>query len=439
MTSRKKKALPYLVVSDGNGHVFEIPELRMAAVGFLDPVLPEAESLIPLPNGSDLFELPDRVPVGYDPQAGEFVEVHTYRGVPVIAVAAFLAPAYLQLYRAAYSTHAEAIRLPLYCYTAVGWQDGQFYVPAMRIDADRRQDLELFDLQEIERRAAERLQEYRGNRLVYHLVENCTLTYGCPAARNFVLGRWECPLPTSAACNAACVGCISEQPQEAGVVASHERLGFLPTVQEIVDIAVPHLEKAERPVVSFGQGCEGEPLLAAPVIEEAIRAIRRRTDRGIININTNASRPQVIERLCRAGLDSIRVSLNSAQKPLYERYYRPSGYTFEDVLESMRVMRRYGRWVSINYLVFPGLTDHPAEMAALDRLIAEIGLDMIQTRNLNIDPDWYITELELHTLAPEQVGMRQWVAWVRRRHPNVRLGYFNPPRETMNKVAAPAL
>ncbi len=425
--------LPQLLVSDGSGHVFEIPELLMTGSGFLDPVVPSRDELIPLPYGSDLFELPDRVAIGYDPATEQYVEVHTYKGKPVYPVAAFMAPAYLQLYRSAYLTPEGAVRLPLYCYTAVGWMNGTFYVPAMRIDPDRRQDLELFDLKEIEKRAVERLKQFKGNRLVYHLVENCTLTYGCPAARNFVLGRWECPVPTSAACNAACVGCISEQPPESGIVASHERLQFLPTVDEIVEFTVPHLEKAERAVVSFGQGCEGEPLMAGPLIEEAIRAIRKRTSRGIININTNASRPEVVDRLCRAGLDSIRVSMNSAQKHFYEAYYQPRQYGFEQVIQTMRLMHRHGRWVSINYLVFPGLTDHPDEIAALSRLIQEVEPDMLQTRNLNIDPHWYIEALALDTLSPQQIGMKRWVELMRKRFPRLKLGYFNPPKEAMQR------
>lgn len=431
--------LPYLVVSDGQGNVFEIPELRMAAVSHLDPVVPDAAELIALPTGSDLFELPGRVPIGFDPKRREFVEVERYDGRPVFAVAAFMAPAYLHFQRTAYVTQPEAPRLPLYCYTATGWRRGTFYVAATRIDTDQRQDLEHFDLERIARQAAERQRQFAGNRLVQHLMENCVERYGCPAARNAALGRFECPIPTSPGCNAACVGCISEQPDEAGIVSSHDRIRFTPTVDEIVELAVPHLEQAPRPVVSYGQGCEGEPLLAGAVIEAAIRAIRRRTSRGIININTNASRPDIVERLCQAGLDSIRVSLNSAQKNYYEAYYQPRHYRFEDVVESLRVIRRHRRWASINYLVFAGLTDHPDEMRALDALIAEVRLNMIQTRNLNIDPEWYAEELALHELAPAQVGMRSWLSRLREQHPQIKLGYFNPPAEEIQTAAPDVL
>ena len=42
-------------------------------------------------------------------------------------------------------------------------------------------------------------------------------------ARAFALGRHEAPLPTSVACNAQCVGCLSLQPDGA-FRAAHERL-----------------------------------------------------------------------------------------------------------------------------------------------------------------------------------------------------------------------
>ncbi len=427
--------LPFLVVSDAEGHLFEIPEYRMAGMTLNTPVLPEEEALIPLPHGSDLFLLPERVPLGYDPRRREFVEVREYQGERVYAAAAFMAPAHVQIYRSAYRTPPGAPRLSLHNFTALGWREGHFYVAGHRIDPDMRQDLAFFNRYMIEQESRRVLRRFPRNRLVRHLVENCVRRYSCPAARNFVLGRWECPIPVSPGCNAACVGCISEQPAETGVRSPQERLSFIPTVEEIVEFTVPHLQQAPRAVVSFGQGCEGEPLLAGDIIEEAIREIRRRTDRGIINLNTNASRPEVVERLCRAGLDSIRVSMNSAQKFYYEAYYRPRHYSFEDVLESLRIVRQYRRWSSINYFVFPGFTDHPHEIAALERLITGVGLNMIQTRNLNIDPEWYIEELRLWELTGQALGILSWLNRLRQRFPEVKLGYFNPPAEAMSGTA----
>jgi MoaA/NifB/PqqE/SkfB family radical SAM enzyme len=229
------------------------------------------------------------------------------------------------------------------------------------------------------------------------------------------------------------VGCISRQSEESGFPPAQNRLTFVPTLEEIVAFTVPHLENAENPVMSFGQGCEGEPLLVADTIAEAVREVRKRTDRGVININTNGGDPGAVEKLCEAGMESIRVSMNSAQPDLYHAYYRPIDYSFDEVLESVGIAKNYGLWVSLNYFVFPGLTDHEDEMEALSRILAEGNVDMIQTRNLNLDPFVYIRSLGIENLSADFIGVRNWALWLRGEHPSVRLGYFNPPRQIIEE------
>jgi len=441
----RKPTLPYLLVSDGDGNIFEIKELWMCGKTLSGFRVPEPDEVIPLPYGSDLYMLPDRAPVGYDYRKKRFIRVDSYNGERVYGVAAFVAPAYMQYYIAPYEVmtlgrdkprttrsfeRSGITRLPLYCYSPVGWKDGTFFTTGIRIDRDKRQDLKNFDLKVIEERAQELLKNNRKNRLIEHLVENCVFRYGCPAARNFVMGRWECPLPTSPYCNAKCVGCISEQGGS-GVPCSQERIKFVPEVWEVVDVATRHLENAPYPVVSFGQGCEGEPLMVAELLHESILQIRKKTNRGVINLNTNGSKPEVVEKLCRAGLDSIRVSINSAQEEYYRKYYRPSGYDLGDVIETLKMVKKYGKWASINYLIFPGFTDHPLEIDALKELVKTTGIDMIQTRNLNIDPDWYIEELGLEELPPDEIGLPKWVKLINKNFPDLKLGYFNPPAERM--------
>ena len=126
-------------------------------------------------------------------------------------------------------------------------------------EQDIRQECRGFDQQKVETGVQQFLQAYPHNRLVAHLANNCALTYQCPAARNYFMGRWECPIPSSPACNANCVGCISFQPEDEAIVSTQDRLTFKPRVEEIVEYSVPHLETAPYPIVSFGQGCEGEP------------------------------------------------------------------------------------------------------------------------------------------------------------------------------------
>ena len=341
------------------------------------------------------------------------------------AVAAFIAPAHTQLLRAAYAAQPGAPRLPLYCYTAVGWDNGRFCVPAVRVDADCRQDAAQFDEQRIARAATRILKRYPRNRLARHLIENCVRRYRCPAARNYALGRWEMPLPTARACNSRCLGCISLQPGD-HVCAAQARIAFTPTPGEIAEIAIPHLMTAALPIVSFGQGCEGEPLSVCDVLIEAIRLIRAKTARGTINLNTNASRPDRVEALFAAGLDSMRVSLNSAREHLYTRYFRPLDYAFNDVVASIRIARRMRRFVSINYFVLPGFTDQKAEWQALAKLLRDPGVDMIQWRNLNIDPEWYLAQMGTGAAAP-RLGMSALMQRVREQFPRVRFGYYNPP------------
>lgn len=420
--------VPYMVYADAEGNIFE--DLRYEAVGRsgynVYPLQPE--DFIEIPYGSDLFTLPGRRPYGLNIETGEF-EIRE----DVQAVAALNAPAYTQLYMAAFGTEEEnAPTLPLYAYTVLGWLDGKFYTTAVRIDMDERQDLENFDHEFIVEQTKERLAKHPENRLVQHLGNNCSIRYSCPAARNFFMGRWECPIPVSPACNSNCLGCISFQPEEHELTSPQDRLTFIPSVNEIVEFTIPHLENAERPIVSFGQGCEGEPLLVWQLIRDAIIKIRQKTQRGIININTNGSKPKAVEELMKVGLNSIRVSTNSARKNIYEAYYLPNNYKFEDIRESSRIVRKYGGWASINYFTFPGMTDQKEEYEALRDWIRHSDLSMIQWRNFNIDPDWYLGKIGVTELG-EGMGMRNVLRLIREEFPHLAFGYFNPPTEVQTK------
>ncbi|MEZ2444190.1 pyruvate-formate lyase-activating enzyme [Chitinophaga sp. W3I9] len=417
------KQTPYILYSDGNGNIFEDTTLYVTGRSGWDAWPVEADEWIELPEGGNLYELPGRRGIGINAATGDMQLCD--KGW---AVAAFIPPAHTGFYLAAYETMPDAPTLPLFCYTAVGWLDGKFYVPATRIEADIRQECAGFDDKKVKQGVKTLVEAYPHNRLVQHLAENCALTYECPAARNYFMGRWECPIPSSPACNANCVGCISFQPEEESIVSTQDRLRFKPTAEEIVEYTVPHLESAPFPIVSFGQGCEGEPLLMWETIRESILEIRKHTPKGSININTNGSKPDAVRALCEAGLNSIRVSLNSAQEKYYTPYYRPNNYVFEDIIESLKVVREFGGWTSINYFVFPGMTDSADEYEALRKLIRETGLNMIQWRNFNIDPDWYLGKLGV-TETGECLGVKQLQELIHEEFPDLKFGYFNPPME----------
>ncbi len=417
------KHSPYILFSDGEGNIYEDTSLYACGRSGWDALPVEADEWMEVPDGGQLYELPGRRGIGIDVFSGEMRLCE--KGW---AVAAFIPPAHTGTFLAAYETMPHAETLPLFCYTAAGWYRDKFYVTALRVENDIRQECAGFDGDVIENGVAQFLSSYRHNRLVKHLAENCCNTYQCPAARNYFMGRWECPVPTSPACNANCIGCISFQPQEETIVSTQERLTFKPTAEEIVEYTVPHLESAPFPIVSFGQGCEGEPLLMWPTIRDAIIEIRKHTDKGSININTNGSDPKAVKALCEAGLNSIRVSTNSARREIYTPYYRPNNYEFEDIIESLKIVTGFGGWTSINYFVFPGMTDSVDEYEALRKLIKTTGLKMIQWRNFNIDPDWYLGKTGI-TEAGECLGIRQMMQLIREEFPNLKFGYFNPSIE----------
>jgi wyosine [tRNA(Phe)-imidazoG37] synthetase (radical SAM superfamily) len=414
---------PYLLYSDGKGNIFEDQTLFATGRTGWDAVPVPDNEWIELPSGGSLYELPGRKAIGIDIKSGEMRLCE--KGW---AVAAFIPPAHTGYYLAAYESEPNAPTLPLFCYTAAGWQEDKFWVPATRIEKDIRQDCEGYDTKEITKGTNQLLKNYPQNRLLKHLMENCCQTYSCPAARNFSLGRWECPVPVSPACNANCIGCISLQPDEEPIVSTQDRLKFKPSVEEIVEFTVPHLESAPFPIISFGQGCEGEPLLMWETIRDAIGEIRKHTSKGSININTNGSSPDAVRSLCKAGLNSIRVSTNSARKEIYTAYYRPNNYIFEDIVESLKVVTAFGGWTSINYFVFPGMTDSVEEYEALRKLINDTQLKMIQWRNFNIDPDWYLGKIGV-TETGEAMGIKKMQQLLKEEFPSLRYGYFNPPIE----------
>ena len=314
--------------------------------------------------------------------------------------------------------------MPLFAYGAVGWHKGEFRSAVFQIDREPRQDLRLMPIAGVQQGVNALRKKMPQNRLRKHL-EKCALTYGCPAAKNFFVGRCEAPLPASPKCNARCLGCLSLQRAE-NISHCQDRIDFMPSPKEIAEIALTHLEKVPDGVVSFGQGCEGDPLLAAEVIAPAIALVRERTDRGTINLNTNGSLPKVLAKLFDAGLDSIRVSLNSVRPSCYEAYFRPNGYRFFDVTESISLGISQGRHVAINYLNMAGFTDTPEEKAALMQFLQSHAINQIQWRNLNFDPVRYwrvMGAVERHG-PPE--GMKRLVTAVKAAFPNIRHGYFNP-------------
>jgi len=420
---------PRLVVSDPEGNIFDHPSLKLSGRSGDRFLLPAPSELMPLPKGSQLFTLPGRIPIGWDEEDRSFVSLRKTRignkEERCTAVAAFLPPGYIRTLLPATQRGRRAPILPLWAYTAVGWKDGRFWATGLQIDSNPHWNPRYFgDDRLLKRKVQASLRNHPKNRLLRQL-SRCALEYHCFAAKNVFFRRWECPLPTSPSCNAECLGCISLQPSEC-CPASQERINFIPTVDDVLGVALPHLEEAEDPIVSFGQGCEGEPLIQWRLLEKSILKLREKTDRGTINLNTNGSLPRPLVKLCEAGLDSVRITLNSPHSKYYKRYHRPRGYSFRRVVDSLVAAKREGIYTSINLLVFPGFTDRETEVEGLIELIRETSLDLIQMRNLNIDPDLYLKSMG----SGGGMGISKMIDILKKEFPFLQFGYFNRTKET---------
>lgn len=422
------RSLPRLVYADSQGRIYDHPTLTMAAMNGPQAVLPEGLELIPLPEGSRLFTIPDTPPVAWDSRLERFITVEKAPGVRggVQAVSAFMAPGYARTLLPACDYGRKRVHLPLWSYTAVGWDDQRdcFVVAATQVDDNQSWNPVNYDDRTLEPLVRQRLREMPDNRLLEQL-SRCAIDYHCFAAKNLFYRRWEAPLPTSPVCNSACLGCISLQPSEC-CPANHDRIGFVPTPEEIVEVALPHLEQAPEPIVSFGQGCEGDPILQAPTVARAVQRLKAATSRGTINFNSNGSLPERVQELCDAGMDSFRFSLNSVLEERYNAYYRPKGYSFADVTRSLCIAKKAGRFTMINYLISPGVSDAPEEVETLLDFVAKTGVDLIQMRNLSIDPHYYNQAM---AVKGKGIGIYNLLQRLKKEFPGLQFGYYNRTRE----------
>ena len=418
--------IPHLVYCTPEGEIREEPRLRALAFGN-QPL--ESTDLIPLPDGVTLSMMPDRLAVG-EKLSGERRVILRSRGW---AAAALLPIGYTRTLLPAYEKVPDTEPLPFFGYSAVAGMNGRLYVAALRTDDPRKWHPRAFNRRVLSGLVCEKQAALPANRVVAQHA-HCALDYSCPTASNLFFRRWEMAIAVSPGCNARCIGCISKQEEE-DLISPQDRLTFIPTVEEILEVAIPHLEEAEDAIVSFGQGCEGEPLLQWRRIEQAIIAMRARTGKGVININTNASNPRWLQRLYDAGLDTIRASTISGHPETYSAYYRPIGYSFEDVKESLKRARNAGVYSSINLLCFPGMIDREREVEALLSFVKETGLRLIQLRNLNIDPEVLLPRMPALESMGKALGMRTMIEIIKQELPEVEIGNFTRPVKRAQGVA----
>ena len=94
-----------------------------------------------------------------------------------------------------------------------------------------------------------------------------------------------------------------------------------------------------------------------------------------------------------------------------------------DVRASIQYAKQKGCHVSVNLLLFPGLNDQPAEIGAWREFLAATGVDMIQLRNLNIDPERLRAAVPYFTEAG--AGIPAMVRTLQEALPRLKFGSFS--------------
>jgi len=201
-------------------------------------------------------------------------------------------------------------------------------------------------------------------------------------------------------------------------IRTKQTLSFVPTIEKYLSdtylVEVTPNVKLLRLGIVYGANASGKTKLL-----QALDFFRK------LLMVYPSSRTDAIIELAEVGLSSLRASLNSARSEVYERYYRPHGYSLDDVRRSMKEASKRGVHVAINLLYFPGVTDTELEMEALCDMVNECGVHLIQLRNLNIDPEWYPTFLKGIEFGPS-AGLINFQKRLKNAKPDIEFGYFNP-------------
>lgn len=403
------------------GEALEYPGIGLLGRSGSDWVVPENTEMIPLPRGASLVSVPGCIPVGLD----DAEQLTYFEWAPgsedrIQAVAALLPQGFTRTLMPACVNRQPDKDLPLLGYAAVGLKEDKIYVAAVQNDVHRKWHPVNYNTEGLPAKIERMLKKYPENRILRQLA-HCSLEYSCFTAQNIFYQRWEGGIPTMPRCNANCIGCISESHVK--VTSPQQRLDFFPEVNEIAEIGIEHLTNAREAIISFGQGCEGEPALNARNLSQAVRVIRQATPEGTININTNAGYSEGIRQMCDAGLDAMRVTMFSCNEDNYNTYHRPLSYVFQDVEDSIHYAKDKGVKVSINLLTFPGFTDREEEIESLLYFLEGNGIDMVQLRNLNIDPDY----LSNNFPGEPGIGIVNFINLLKAELPGLKIGSYSHP------------
>ena len=344
--------------SDRSGRVFVSADYGATA---LDGETPAAlDRAIPLPPDAELVPLADRAAVGID-RRGQPRPLGPSRW----ALAAILRPGHLRTHLPACDPAADVTPLEPLPYAAVAAdQAGEIVVAAV---APVHAPVPPGPADDLAALITERLRSEPSNRLLRQLAR-CAREYTCPAARNAFLGRGECALPIGATSNDQAGPIVALRRRDER--APTEPAAMRATAADVAVVANAHF-RAGGTSVSFGQACEGDPLVLARTIAEAV-GLMTRPDRTEIVIRTNGSSAAALGRVADAGIDHVIVALASVHGPTYERVHAPIGHRWTDVRASLREAASRKLALTIELLSLPGLTDRDTEASALVALLGEL-------------------------------------------------------------------
>ncbi len=223
-------------------------------------------------------------------------------------------------------------------------------------------------------------QQRPGNRLARQIAR-CAREHECSGARAALRAGGIAALPVSARSNESPPPVVA--PRTRPDAAPRDAAAFRPSAAEIAEVALAHFT-AGGEAVSFGRACEGEPLTAVRLLEDAISRIRQAVPGARIHLETNGSSGSALRRLIDAGLNEVSVRLASARSDTYDTLHGPISYRYTDVRSTLAMARDSGALITLVVLALPGLTDRPRELDALTGLAAETGA-LVELRDLGAD------------------------------------------------------
>ena len=135
------------------------------------------------------------------------------------------------------------------------------------------------------------------------------------------------------------------------------------TPEQLIEAAVGH-------GVSLAVSTYNEPLITADWAVEIFKLAKAAGIRCGLVSNGNAT-PQVLEFI-RPYVDLCNVDLKTFQ----DRQYRRLGGVLENVLESIKLLKKMDFWVEVVTLVVPGFNDSDDELKQIAEFVASVSPDM---------------------------------------------------------------